>query len=401
MPAHHLNALILGGGIAGLWTLARLTREGYSALLLTDAPLGSGQTIASQGIIHGGIKYTLGLAEPGDASRRIAEMPEIWRACIEGRGEIDLRAARVLSEHQYLWTTPGVLSRIAGLGASRVIRTAVSRVGPAQRPAPFAGAPRSIDLYRVEEPVLAMDSVVRALAEPLAGRIGGITFPGGIRFGDDAVEILGQGRTALRFTADRIILAAGAGNEALMNLYWRALTPIPQRRPLHMVIATFPEAAGAPSIFGHCLGSSTFPRLTITTAGNAWYIGGHIAETGIARSEADQVAAAREELRACLPWIDLSSARFSTLRIDRAEAVTDRAHAGRRPDGPVIAECGRVIAAWPTKLAFAPALADDILARFRAASITPAMPAAQPLFADLPHPGFAAPPWIDPPAGSA
>lgn len=400
MPAHHLNALILGGGIAGLWTLARLAREGFSALLLTDAPLGAGQTIASQGIIHGGIKYTLGLAEPGDASRRIAEMPGIWRACLEGRGEVDLRAARVLSDHQHLWTTPGVLSRIAGLGASRVIRTAVVRIAPDRRPEPFASAPRSIDLYRVEESVLDIGSVVRALAEPLADRIRRIAFPGGIRFAGDAVEILDAGGAEHRLAVDRIILAAGAGNEALMNLCWRDPAPVPQRRPLHMVIATFPETVGAPALFGHCLGSSTLPRLTVTTAGRSWYIGGQIAETGVARSETDQVAAAREELRACLPWIDLSSARFSTLRIDRAEAVADRALAGRRPDGPVIAQCGGVIAAWPTKLAFAPALADDILARFRAASVTPASSGARAL-PDLPHPGFAAPPWIEPPVGSA
>ena len=58
-PQLHIDILIFGGGIAGLWTLARLRKEGYSCLLLESNSLGAGQTIASQGIIHGGIKYAL------------------------------------------------------------------------------------------------------------------------------------------------------------------------------------------------------------------------------------------------------------------------------------------------------------------------------------------------------
>ena len=47
---------ILGGGIAGLWLLNRLRGAGYSAVLLTAGELGAEQTIASQGMIHGGMK---------------------------------------------------------------------------------------------------------------------------------------------------------------------------------------------------------------------------------------------------------------------------------------------------------------------------------------------------------
>lgn len=41
------------------------------------------------------------------ASRAIAEMPGIWRECLEGRSEVDLRTVQVLSNHQYLWTRQG------------------------------------------------------------------------------------------------------------------------------------------------------------------------------------------------------------------------------------------------------------------------------------------------------
>lgn len=62
-----LDALIIGGGVAGLWLLNRLRNEGYQALLLEQEALGTGQSIASQGMIHGGIKYALGESSPGPA----------------------------------------------------------------------------------------------------------------------------------------------------------------------------------------------------------------------------------------------------------------------------------------------------------------------------------------------
>ena len=53
------DVAIIGGGIAGLWLFRRLNDMGYKALLLENATLGGGQSIKSQGIIHGGIKYAL------------------------------------------------------------------------------------------------------------------------------------------------------------------------------------------------------------------------------------------------------------------------------------------------------------------------------------------------------
>ena len=49
-----VDVVIFGGGAAGLWTLDELHRAGRSVVLLESGDLGAGQTIASQGIIHGG-----------------------------------------------------------------------------------------------------------------------------------------------------------------------------------------------------------------------------------------------------------------------------------------------------------------------------------------------------------
>jgi len=54
-----LDVAIFGGGVAGLWTLARLIKQGFNAHLFECNQLGAGQSIASQGIIHGGTKYAL------------------------------------------------------------------------------------------------------------------------------------------------------------------------------------------------------------------------------------------------------------------------------------------------------------------------------------------------------
>ncbi|MEZ5480827.1 MAG: FAD-dependent oxidoreductase [Porticoccaceae bacterium] len=66
MPDHpeqtiNVDIAIIGGGIAGLWLLNRLVSAGYNAILFEQSALsGSDQTVASQGMIHGGIKYTPG-----------------------------------------------------------------------------------------------------------------------------------------------------------------------------------------------------------------------------------------------------------------------------------------------------------------------------------------------------
>ena len=86
------DVAIIGGGIAGLWLLNRLVKAGYNAVLLEQTALGGDQTAASQGMIHGGIKYTLSGSITG-ASEAIADMPDHWRSCLAGEGDVDLRGA--------------------------------------------------------------------------------------------------------------------------------------------------------------------------------------------------------------------------------------------------------------------------------------------------------------------
>ena len=125
----------------------RLIDRGWSVALLEADAVGAGQTIASQGIIHGGVKYAL-TGKAGRASATIAPMPGVWRACLNNEPgcDADLRAVRTLSEHQWIWTSGGVGAQLAGIAASRVIRANVERAAPDDRPPALRDAPRGVDV---------------------------------------------------------------------------------------------------------------------------------------------------------------------------------------------------------------------------------------------------------------
>lgn len=390
------NALIFGGGVAGLWILGRLSDAGYGCVLVESDALGAGQTIGSQGIIHGGIKYAL-TGSASRASRAVAAMPPIWRGCLEGRGEIDLSGVRVLSDGQYLWTTRDMKSRVAGFLASKVFSSQCQPVDPGDV-APFRDSGGRASVYRIEEQVLDPRSLVAALAERSGGIKIKVDRPEKARSGGSRAIELGRGDASVVVEPDVVILAAGSGNEALLGLVGAGVEasggPLMQRRPLHMAMVRGP---GLPKLYGHCMTASSKPRLTVTSqedrAGRTvWYVGGLIAEDGVGRDAPAQVATARAELDDCLPWIDWSapSIEWATCRWDRAEGFTED---GSRPDEPVLRNVGPDILVWPTKLAFAPRLAAEVLAAVRSRGIVPAELADRDAFGGFETPAVAELPW--------
>lgn len=394
-PAHaRVDVAIFGGGIAGLWTLARLRGLGYSAVLLEADRIGAGQSIASQGIIHGGLKYAADF-KLGAAARALGDMPALWRQCLAGTGEIDLRRVRVLAEHHLMWLPPGLMNAATGFFAAQAIRSRTERLAPADWPAVLQGEPTVGAVYRLDEPVLDVPSLLQALALPLAGHIRRIDWPAGVAFepaeGARAImRLRAPDGAAIRLEARFCLFAAGAGNEALL-----ARLPAPpgrgQRRPLHMLLAK-----GMPQpLYAHCFEASDKPRVTVTShpgrdGGYVWYLGGQIAESGIARDRAAQIEAGRRELAALLPRLDLTQVRWSSLAIDRAEAH----HLGRRPDHPVLQSAGPILVAWPTKLAFAPRLAAEVVQALERAGAGPSGDGGDmAALAALPEPDIALPPW--------
>lgn len=390
----HFDIAILGGGIAGLWLLNDLRRRGYSALLLEARALGGGQSVASQGMIHGGIKYSLAGALSG-ASEAIAGMPDYWRRCLSGTGELDLRRARVLSEHFYLWSSTAAGSRVTTFLASRAVRGRVASIPAAQRPPLFREPGFKGSLYRLVDLVLDVPSLVAALAEPWREAIFALAGTAHAWERDGAGELVLELTTPtarLRLAPAAFVCAAGAGNEALLAELGAA-APVMQRRPLQQVFVRhrYPHA-----LHGHCLGRETTPRLTVSShpvgAGEqVWYLGGTLAEEGVGMTPAALIERARRELAELLPWVPLGAdARWGTLAIDRAEP---RQHGLLRPDQAYAdwADCpGNALIAWPTKLTLCPNLAQQVAAQLQARGIaprggaTPALPLAPPPLAPTP-----------------
>ena len=67
----NVDTVIIGGGVAALWTANVLKRSGQSICVLSNSPLGEGQSLAAQGVIHGGLKYAAG-GKLNEASEALA-----------------------------------------------------------------------------------------------------------------------------------------------------------------------------------------------------------------------------------------------------------------------------------------------------------------------------------------
>jgi len=388
------DLIIVGGGIAGLWLLARARQAGYSALLLERDALGAGQSVASQGMIHGGMKYALG-GTLTNASEAIADMPAYWRACLRGEGDVDLRGTRLLSDTYYLWPRRSLRSRLNAFLGSKAVRGKVDAVAAAEQPAFFHGHDAG-PLYRLHDLVFDVPSLLHTLAAPHANCIGQLD-PLQCRFETDAAQ--GGLRALLlpdgtRLGAERFIFSAGAGNEALLAALALPQTPVPamQRRPLRMTLV---KHRMRDPLYVHCVSDqlTATPELTITThpcrdGRTAWYLGGELAESGATRDAAQQEQAARTLLDALFPWCDFTGAEFSSFPIDRAEA---RQSGGKRPDQDSLLPHGNVFCCWPTKLTLAPNLANRVLALLNEQGVIPHHPQATAL--PLPRPVVALPPW--------
>ncbi|MFI8480495.1 NAD(P)/FAD-dependent oxidoreductase [Pseudomonas sp. NPDC078700] len=379
------DVLIIGGGIAGLWLNARLRKEGFATILVEKHTLGGGQSVKSQGIIHGGAKYALHGALTG-ASEAIADMPRRWREALAGNGEIDLRGVPLLSDAHYLWSPGTIAGNLTSFFASKAVRGRVDQVKGDQLPPALQHAKFKGKVYRLAELVLDVPNLIKRLAELagdslLAGEVIEPIF--------EADKLTGLRVDGREIRAQRIVLSAGSSNAELLNAL-NISQPAQQLRPLHMVLVKGPTLK---PLYAHCLGGGPKPRVTITTHPAAdgqwvWYLGGEIAEAdGVARDPASQIKAAQKELGDLLPWIDLSSAQWATVRVDRAEP----AQTGLiRPDNAFLTDSGNLLVGWPTKLALAPDFADRVLATLERDGIKPGPASA---LSDLPRPAVAEPIW--------
>lgn len=356
--ANTVDLAIVGGGIAGLWLANVFAARGYQLILLEGQALGSGQTLASQGMIHGGIKYSLN-ATVSRAAAAISAMPARWREALAGNGPLDLSRVRPRSQRYYLFAQDTTLDKLGSFFASKALRGRVEKLRAADYPPAFQDPGFQGVVYAVDDLVIDTAALLGVLSE----RIKDCLYRH--RLGSDQISIDADAVTVraanTQVRARHLLLCAGAGNGALIQGLGLS-EPQMQLRPLHQVLVyhDYPHP-----MFAHCLTGTrtTEPRMTITShdsqRGSLWYLGGQLASDGVELTIEQQQARARAELQACLPWINWNAARIETLRIDRAEPLHPQ---GRRPDHAFAQANGPIVTCWPTKLSLMPDLADRVQA---------------------------------------
>lgn len=310
------DVAIVGGGVAGLWVLNRLKSLGYDAHLFEKMALGNGQTIASQGVIHGGKKYAL--THTPDA---LNLMPERWRACFDGSGEINLCRVRVLSESQDIKFSHWYMALAARIGRNGKTRGS-----------------------KLKEPVINVKTLLESL-----------------RFGVRNHIYLGPQPTG-NSRALATIYTCGAGNIDFCSLKQTQL------RPLNMIMVR-----GAPRmLYAHYFYERFRPRVTITShilnGEIIWYIGGGMAEKAVGMNDEQAAAWARHELEAIFPEYNWANKQYACHYVVRGEPASED---GRLPNGPRFISQGNIATAWPTKLALAPLLADNLIEWLKSQGVHP------------------------------
>jgi len=351
------DIVIIGGGIAGLWLHHRLNNMGYHAILIEKAQLGGGQTLSSQGIIHGGTKYTLNAALSGAASA-IADMPQRWLDCLAGKGELDLSSVKLLSRNQLMWSTQGISSKLTSFLSSKALNGKMVPISSENYPAFFTHRSFTGKLYQLNEPVLDTHSLIETLSKRWRHRIlhthDKYTFT---RTQHHIEELTIDNGLAIK--AQEFVFAAGEGNEELLKSIGVQSAPM-QRRPLQMVLA---KSKTLPTLYAHCIGASTKPIATITShrhtdGDNVWYIGGAVAEEGATMSSFPLINKTQKIIKKILPWANLEGIEWCTHSVNRAEPAQKNL---LRPDTAFLSSENNLHVAWPTKLALAPDLSDKFI----------------------------------------
>ena len=390
------DVVIIGAGIAGLWLNQRLRTQGYSTLLLEKTALGGMQSMGSQGIIHGGTKYTLH-GSLSSAANAIADMPSRWRASLQGTGEIDLRGTNLLSEHHYLWSRDRLMSKMTTFFASKAVKGKIEETTNETRPEAFRHPDFTGNVYALNEIVLDLPSLVNTMTNacPQGVYKYNCSQPGTFEFDGKTIKslVVHNKNHRVNIKAQRYILTAGEGNESVLHTA-HLNRPAMQRRPLHMVMVK--HHCKSP-IYAHCVGASPNPLVTITThymqdGQPVWYLGGNLAETGVELDKDTQIATAKALLKELLPWIDLGETTWNSFIILRAEP---KQQGMLRPDTAFLNSQDNIITCWPTKLALAPNLGDEVAKQFAEHNITPRYtPDYEPL-TFLKRPPVAIPFWED------
>ena len=382
-----VDALIVGGGAAGLWVRAVLKSYGRSTVLIESDALGAGQTIASQGIIHNGAKY----AAEADAGERASVLRVIafaWRLHLDNENNPELQGTTVHSDQSWYWNPEGPLPKCLDdwWDEYHPVDDGLGTTHPLLRECPAA--------RRNDERSICPESLLNVLA------------------GDDRRDLLLVSQDCIRWQVKEagevdavtlshsdidtqltlrprvVFFTAGVGNAELRGAVGLTGAESMQRRPLRMGLVR----GQMPTICGHWFDDDG-PRLTISTqfddkSRTIWQLGGRVAEGPGATSSRESLTQCRHELSLALPSFDLSQTEWASYDAVRAEPTTLDGRIPSALDGMSLE--GNVITLWPTKLTLLPYHMIDLR---RMLDREGAMPQRDIDLPDWPRPEVARPPW--------
>ena len=378
---NYINTIIFGGGITGLWTLNLFKARGINAILLENNKLGCAQTGLSQGIIHGGMKYAL-TNKITKSTDSIKNMPDIWQQYLNQNGEFPLKNVDILSDHQLLYTPKNLMKGFKQFIYQKML-TSKCDILPKnqyqQYPDFLNNSKFKNCLCKLNENIIDIPSLIKSLNNNTQdicfnyNNIISYTPKSDNNPHEISLNIDNKNKNSEQISiyTDNIILCAGSGNPEILQKLDIKSPPKMQLRPLHMV---WLKADNLPKLYLHSMQKTDKPLITISSHNinnnnnnnnkYIWYLGGDLAETGCELSEDKQIKRAKDILDDLFPDLfknlDKKSIQCGSVKINRAEGAQAN---NKRPDGPVIIEKDNIITAWPTKLTFAPLVAEEIFSQ--------------------------------------
>lgn len=355
------DIIIFGAGVAGLWLHHRFSKAGYNSLLLETDAIGGQQSIASQGILHSGLKYTLA-GKVNKLAQSISAMPDRWRAAMQhySGAEVDLTRAAMMAPSQLLMIPDGFMGGLIKIVTEKTLGNGVTDIPRDDWPDGIAQSGFKGRLVSMGEPVLNAASVMRALAEPYQRSIRRIDMDFTSFDQDDAGDISSIWiDDEHEIKAQHVIFTAAASNAKIARMLGHDEGLKTQARPLLMGMLR-----PAPfDCFAHLVGPSDKPVATITThydhnKQRVWYVGAAVAERAKEDDPRKVRKAMMDALKKYMPAIDVSHFEWATLPIDRIEGASETD--GWMPDTPTVHRAGNAFYCWPTKLTFAPMLGDKL-----------------------------------------
>jgi len=290
-----------------------------------------------------------------------------------------LRGTDVLANNQLIFTTGGLTSRIASTIASKALRGVIHPLERGEFPELFRASEFRGKVFRLQEPVLAIKSVLRVLRDNAAKMGSGHPVALHARVNElrrqdaSVTEIVFDDEQETCIRPRACVFTSGQGNEWFAEQLGLDKNKVTQRRPVRTFLAR-----GLPyHVYAHWLVPEYQPRVTIVTHEwkdePVWYIGGGISEKAVGHGDTESLQMAQTEVAGIFPWLDWKQVQWAIHDVNRAEPSANKL----LPSGATIRTVGNAALAWPTKLALAPALADQVLRWLEEQSVLPSNKSTQ------------------------